>query len=93
MPAQWPEAGAIELRGLRAGYRAGLPDVLKGVTLQAVYHDYRSDRASRAYGDEIDLLASAKLGKITASARYAHYDAHTLATDTDKYWLQLDWML
>lgn len=34
MPAEWPEAGAIELKGLRAGYRAGLPDVLKGVTLR-----------------------------------------------------------
>ena len=67
--------------------------LLKAVTLQAVYHDYRSDRASRSYGDEIDLLASAKLGKVTASARYAHYDADTFATDTDKFWLQLDWML
>ena len=51
------------------------------------------NNASRAYGDEIDLLASAKLGKVTASARYAHYDADTFATDTDKFWLQLDWML
>ena len=66
---------------------------LKAVSLQAAYHDYRSDRASRAYGDEIDLLASAKLGKATASARYAHYEADGFATDTDKYWLQLDWML
>lgn len=66
---------------------------LRAVTLQAAYHDYRSDRASRAYGDEIDLLASAKLGKVTASARYAHYDADNFATDTDKFWLQLDWML
>lgn len=66
---------------------------LKAVTLQAVWHDYRSDRASRSYGDEIDLLASAKLGKVTASARYAHYDADSFATDTDKFWLQLDWML
>ena len=66
---------------------------LKAVTLQAVYHHYRSDRASRSYGDEIDLLASAKLGKFTASARYAHYDADNFATDTDKLWLQLDWML
>lgn len=66
---------------------------LKGVTLQAAYHDYRSDRASRAYGDEINLLASAKVGKVTAAARYAHYDADTFATDTDKFWLQLDWML
>jgi hypothetical protein len=73
------------------GWKAVGP--LKAVTLQAVYHDYRSDRASRAYGDEIGLLASAKLGKFTASARYAHYDADTFATDTDKFWLQLDWML
>ena len=63
------------------------------VSLQAVYHDYRSDRASRAYGDEIDLLASARLGKCTASARYANYDADGFGADTEKYWLQLDWTL
>ncbi|HWT43773.1 MAG TPA: hypothetical protein VN152_14085, partial [Sphingopyxis sp.] len=73
------------------GWKAVGP--LKAVTLQAVYHDYRSDRASRAYGDEIDLLASAKLGKCTASARYANYDADGFATDTHKFWLQLDWTL
>ena len=66
---------------------------LKAVTLQAVYHDYRSDRAVRSYGDEIDLLASAKLGKVTGSVLYAHYNADGFATDTDKFWLQLDWML
>lgn len=66
---------------------------LKAVTLQAVYHDYRSDRAVRSYGDEIDLLASARLGKVTGSVRYAHYNADGFATDTDKFWLQLDWML
>lgn len=66
---------------------------LSAVTVQAVYHDYRSDRAARSYGDEIDLLASAKLGKITGSVRYARYEADRFATDTDKFWLQLDWML
>ena len=66
---------------------------LKAVTLQAAYHDYRSDRAHRAYGDEIDLLASGKLGKVTGSARYARYRAGGFATDTDKFWLQLDWIL
>jgi len=63
------------------------------VTLQAVYHDFRSDRASRPYGDEIDLLASAKRGKLAASVRYARYRADDFATDTDKIWLQLDWTL
>ena len=87
-----PPDGVRDLYGsVGWGWKAVGP--LKAVTLQAAYHDYRSDRASRAYGDEIDLLASAKLGKVTASARYAHYDADTFATDTDKFWLQLDWML
>ncbi|MDR6832551.1 MULTISPECIES: hypothetical protein [unclassified Sphingopyxis] len=76
-----------------AGWGWKTAGLLKGVTLQAVYHDYRSDRTSRSYGDEIDLLASAKLGKVTASARYAHYEADGFATDTDKFWLQLDWTL
>lgn len=66
---------------------------LKAVTVTAAYHDYRSDRAVRSYGDEIDLLASAKLGKLTGSLRYAHYNADGFATDTDKFWLQLDWTL
>lgn len=73
------------------GWKAVGP--LKAVTLQAAYHDHRSDRASRPYGDEINLLASAKLGKVTAAARYAHYNADTFATDTDKFWLQLDWTI
>ncbi len=76
-----------------AGWNWKAAGPLKNVTLQAVYHDYRSDRASRTYGREIDLLASTKLGKVTASARYAHYDADSFATDTDKFWLQLDWTL
>lgn len=66
---------------------------LKAVTVHATYHDYRSDRAARSYGDEINLHASAKLGKFIGSVRYAHYNAQRFATDTDKFWLQLDWML
>ena len=66
---------------------------LKAVSLTAVYHRFDSDRASRRYGDEIDLLASAKIGRTTASVRYADYRADRLFTDTQKLWLQLDWML
>ncbi|WP_422059876.1 hypothetical protein [Sphingopyxis sp.] len=76
-----------------AGWGWKMLGPLKAVTVQAAYHAYRSDRASRTYGDEIDLLASAKLGKIAGSVRYARYDADSFATDTDKFWLQLDWML
>lgn len=66
---------------------------LKAVSLTASYHRFESDRLARHYGDEIDLLASAKLGRTTASVRYADYRADRLFTDTRKLWLQLDWSL
>jgi hypothetical protein len=64
-----------------------------GVSLQVVYHRFDSDRLDQHYGNEIDLLASAKFGKTTVSARYAGYNAKDFATTTDKFWLQLDWAL
>lgn len=65
----------------------------KGVAVQAVWHRYESDRLTRHYGDELNLLASARLGKTTASLRFADYRATGFATDTRKFWLQLDWIL
>jgi len=64
-----------------------------GIALSATWHDFASDRLSRHYGDELDLLASVKRGHMLYSARYAHYRADGFATDTDKFWLQLDWVL
>jgi hypothetical protein len=66
---------------------------LTGVALQAVYHRFESDRNVRHYGNEIDLLASAKLHKTAVSVRYADYRADAFATDTHKFWLQLDWTI
>ena len=66
---------------------------LKAVTLQAIYHRFDSDRLVRHYGNEIDLLASAKVHKTTASIRYADYKADLFAMNTHKLWLQLDWTI
>jgi hypothetical protein len=66
---------------------------LKGVSLQGVYHRFESDRLVRHYGNEVDLLAAAKLGRPTATLRYADYDADLFAVDTRKFWLQLDWAI
>lgn len=65
----------------------------KGVIFQAAWHRYESDRLARHYGDELNLLASAKFGKTTASVRFADYQADRFATDTSKFWLQLDWTI
>ncbi|MEH3046409.1 alginate export family protein [Sphingomonas adhaesiva] len=64
-----------------------------GVSVQAVYHRFDSDRAVRRYGDEVDLLATGKLGHTLATIRYADYQAKGFGADTQKLWLQLDWVL
>lgn len=87
-----PPDGVRDLYG-NVGYGWKQAGPFKALTLQAVYHRFASDRNTRLYGDEIDLLASAKLGKTSLSARYADYQADGFATDTRKFWLQLDWSL
>ncbi|WP_298394913.1 hypothetical protein [Sphingobium sp.] len=64
---------------------------LSGVSLQAVWHRFDSDRLDQHYGNELNLLASAKVNKTTLSIRYADYDAKSMATDTKKLWVQADW--
>lgn len=64
---------------------------LTGVSMQAVWHRFDSDRLDQHYGDEINLIASAKVKKTALSVRYARYEAKTMATDTQKLWVQADW--
>ncbi len=66
---------------------------LKAVTLSATWHRFDSDRVSRRYGEEVDLLAQARIGRTTAGIRYADYRADSFATDTRKLWLLLDWTI
>ncbi|WP_404339817.1 hypothetical protein AB2M62_05165 [Sphingomonas sp. MMS12-HWE2-04] len=85
-----PPDGVRDLFGT-LGYNQPAAGRFKALTLLAQYHRFESDRLSRHYGNEIDLLASAKLGRYTLAARYADYGADRFATDTRKAWLQLDW--
>ena len=66
---------------------------VKAVSLSAIWHRFESDRLVRHYGNEIDLLAQGKIGRTTASLRYADYQADRYGADTQKLWLQLDWTL
>ena len=61
--------------------------------LSATYHRFDSDRLSQHYGNEWDLLATAKRGHAQLSVRYARYQADRLMTDTSKFWLEADWSL
>jgi len=87
-----PPNGVRDLYG-SVGYGVKQIGPAKGVTLQAVYHRFDSDRLSQHQGNELDLLASAKFGRTLMSVRYADYQASAFATDTKKLWIQLDWIL
>jgi hypothetical protein len=87
-----PPNGVRDLYG-SVGYGAKQIGAARGVTVQAVYHRFDSDRLGQHEGNELDLLASAKFGRTLLSVRYADYQAAPFATDTRKLWLQLDWIL
>ncbi len=74
-----------------AGYAwrdvAGLDSVEASVT----WHRFRSDRLGLDYGQEWDAMVSARRASWRATAKVARYDARRYATDTAKFWLQLEW--
>jgi hypothetical protein len=76
-----------------AGYGWKNVGPLDALGLSATYHRFDSDRLGQHYGDEIDLALAAKHRHYAFAARWARYRADAFATDTDKFWLQLDWVL
>ena len=58
-----------------------------------VYHNFESSRRSVDYGNETDLQLQGKWQHFTGLLKYASYRAHSFATDTKKYWLQLEYVL
>ena len=75
---------------------------LWGGQLQAWYHDFDAEQNSTSYGDEIDLSYGHPIPAVpglTALVKYASYDADTAVlrgnvanVDTDKLWLQLQYI-
>lgn len=64
---------------------------LDAVNATLVFHRFRSDRLGLHYGNEWDAMVSARKGRWTATAKLASYNAEEFATDTRKFWLQLEW--
>ncbi|WP_428820319.1 alginate export family protein [Microbulbifer sp. MCCC 1A16149] len=72
-------------------YYAGGSVVVSGIKIAAKVHKFYSDRDSREYGNELDLVATYSITKnIGLLAKYATYDADDFSSDTDKFWLQFE---
>lgn len=87
-----PPDGLRDLYGT-LGYARKEAGPFDSVNIGATLHRFDSDRAGRHYGDELDFVLGARLGKASASIRYATYAADRFATQTDKLWLTLEWAL
>jgi hypothetical protein len=75
------------------GYGAKKVGPADSIALSATWHRFESDRLDLDYGRELDLLASAKRGGYTLTARYAGYRTRGFATNTDRFWLSLEFLL
>lgn len=64
---------------------------LDAISATLVHHRFDSDRLGLHYGNEWDAMLSARKGRWAATAKLAAYEADEFATDTSKFWLQLEW--
>lgn len=87
--------------GITDAWIGGSYPVLGG-RLQAWYHDFRADKGSQRYGNEVNLgwgRAVPGVKGLQALVKYASYDSKQgnavagRTVDTDKLWLQLQYSL
>lgn len=65
--------------------------VLAGTTVRVARHEYRAEHVSARYGSEWNAQVARPFGKhVSALAKFASYDADTLATDTTKVWFAVE---
>ncbi|MDE0063767.1 MAG: alginate export family protein [Gammaproteobacteria bacterium] len=61
-----------------------------GAALTLALHDFNAERGGDDYGREVGLLLKLPVWKgLAALVKFAHYDAQTHASDTNKFWVML----
>jgi hypothetical protein len=75
------------------GFTRKAVGMLDSLGATVVYHRFESSRLNIDYGREVDLQLQGKWHHTTGVIKYATYDAHSFATDTKKFWLQLEYVL
>jgi hypothetical protein len=84
--------------GIRDAYASasygGVKTAAGPVSMLVAYHRFESDRLSQHYGNEWNAQLGLKAGRhVALLAKFADYRADRFATDTRKFWLQLDYTL
>jgi hypothetical protein len=66
---------------------------LDSIAFSANFHDYKSDRLSLHYGNEVGAQIVAKKKRYTFTLKVADYNAKAFATDTRKFWASVEWAM
>jgi hypothetical protein len=82
----------LERRYVTLGYLRKGVGALDTFSVTAIYHRFRSDRLNLDYGSEVDLQLQGKWHRFNGLLKYARYDAATFATDTSKYWAEINYV-
>ena len=85
-----PAAG-IEDTYVRFNYPFGKLGRFTNVAAVAVFHDYDADVGGAHFGEELNLQLVARTERTILTAKYADYRADSLFTDTEKFWVSVDY--
>lgn len=58
-----------------------------------IHHWFQSAAGGTGYGTEWDAVIAAKFGKVSLLAKYASFRSEGFAVDTERFWLQLEFLL
>ena len=82
----------IDDRYVNAGFLMKGVGPFDTVSATASYHDFHSQRLWLKYGNEVNLQLQAKWHRFLGTLKYADYNAEGFATDTTKYWAQIEFV-
>ncbi len=82
----------IEDLYVNAGFTLKGIGPLDTLAAQASYHSYEAEHVALDYGSETNVQLQAKWQRLLGTIKYADYSSDGFATDTGKFWLQLEYV-
>jgi hypothetical protein len=82
----------IDDRYVTLGYSTRGVGMLDTLTATAMYHLFEAERGALDYGSELNFQIQGKWRRFNGTLKYADYDAKRFATDTKKFWAQVDFV-
>jgi hypothetical protein len=83
----------IDDRYLGLGYSRKEVGLLDSLSVLVTHHRYDADRGTMEYGSETNIQVQAKWKQFAGVLKYADYRAADFATDTRKFWIQVEYVL